>query len=122
MSVMLKKHLSLVDRVDPLADLKKLDITVFLEKQQVENRNMVRDDIERHRLLAIRRENKDWAKVNDKKSWQQFRDVRIRALRKSLGTFPKLNKKINLHVSSQLETRQQLHQLTAELVHDCVEH
>jgi dienelactone hydrolase len=47
-----------------------------------------REDLRKQIRAANDRENKAWRAVSSKAEWEKFRDVRIAALRKSLGRFP----------------------------------
>ena len=65
--------------------LQQLDTHVLNADEREQYDGMIARDIERRRLLAISRENKAWADVNTREDWEAYRDVRLGALRKSLG-------------------------------------
>jgi len=65
--------------------LRGLDVSVFSESDRKQYSSMVSGDIERRRLLAIKRENEAWSRVKTRADWEQFRNQRLDALRKSLG-------------------------------------
>src|SRR3954469_779813 len=44
-----------------------------------------------------------WAKVQTKADWEKFRDTRIAALRKSLGTFPEVPRSVRVETTKTIE-------------------
>jgi hypothetical protein len=52
---------------------------------------------------ANQRDREAWAKINSKADWEKFRDVRISALRESLGTWPPVPKEVPVRVTKTVE-------------------
>ncbi len=52
---------------------------------------------------ANERETRAWREVKTRADWERFRDVRIQALRESLGTFPPAPKDVKVRVVRELE-------------------
>src|SRR5262245_23573147 len=52
---------------------------------------------------ANRRDRGAWAKVQTKADWEKFRDERIAALRKSLGTFPEVPRTVRVETTKTIE-------------------
>ncbi|HEX3149222.1 MAG TPA: acetylxylan esterase, partial [Gemmataceae bacterium] len=52
---------------------------------------------------ANTRDREAWSKINSKAEWEKFRDERIMALRKSLGTFPETPKSVPMRVTKTIE-------------------
>ncbi len=73
---------------DLATTLREADTRVLTDDERETYQGMVARDIERRRLLAIKRENEAWHEVQTRDDWEGFRDQRIGALRKSLGQFP----------------------------------
>ncbi len=49
---------------------------------------MLSQDVRRRRVAATERETEAWSNIRTRDEWEQFRVVRLRALRESLGVFP----------------------------------
>jgi dienelactone hydrolase len=85
--------------------LRQVDSRV-LSSQALDGLNpgrMLADDARARRDTVNRRESRAWNEVNDRAGWERFRDVRIRALRESLGTFPAPPKDLKVRVTRTLE-------------------
>jgi Acetyl xylan esterase (AXE1) len=54
---------------------------------------------------AHARDRAAWGKINTKADWEKFRDQRIAALRKSLGTFPDTPKSVPTRVTKTIEAK-----------------
>jgi dienelactone hydrolase len=52
---------------------------------------------------ANERETRTWREVKTRADWEQYRDVRIQALRDSLGTFPTAPREVKVRVVQELE-------------------
>src|SRR5262245_3243523 len=52
---------------------------------------------------ANARDRAAWAKINSKADWEKFRDERIAALRKSLGTFPEVPRFMRMKTARTIE-------------------
>ena len=52
---------------------------------------------------ANRRDREAWAKIQSKADWEKFRDARIAALRKSLGTFPEVPRAVRVETTRTIE-------------------
>jgi dienelactone hydrolase len=61
---------------------------------------MVQKQQRRRAEEAILAERSAWEKVNTRQGWEQFRDVRLQALRESLGPFPAERPPLDVRVSS----------------------
>jgi cephalosporin-C deacetylase-like acetyl esterase len=66
--------------------------------QRDELRRMLSTDIRNRRRKANLADVEAWRKITTVKQWEAFRDVRIAALKKSLGTFPDPPKDLKLRV------------------------
>ncbi|MHC4143532.1 MAG: acetylxylan esterase [Planctomycetota bacterium] len=88
---------------DMAATLRDLDMTVLSDDERQELAGMISRDIERRRLLAIQRENTTWSKVKSREDWERFRDLRLNALRESLGQFPPPPKDLNIEATGRIE-------------------
>ncbi|GIW92409.1 MAG: hypothetical protein KatS3mg110_0450 [Pirellulaceae bacterium] len=80
--------------------LAKIDPVVFPEahpaKQAVPA--MCWEDVQRRLRLAAQRENTAWRSIRGVSDWETFRDQRIVALRKSLGSWPDMPRAPRFHV------------------------
>jgi dienelactone hydrolase len=73
---------------DSLADtLKQLDASVLPagDEKAKQLATMLGDDIRARRSAANQRETKLWREIKNRTDWERFRDVRLQALRDSLG-------------------------------------
>jgi len=70
------------------SQLVALDARVLTPEESTTASDMLRQDMWARLLAANDRENAAWAKVGSKEQWERFRDVRLEALRRSLGTAP----------------------------------
>jgi dienelactone hydrolase len=72
------------------AQLRGLDGNVFPrdDDSAKERAQMLARDVRDRLQAASVRENRAWQQVNDRASWEKFRNVRLRALRASLAQFP----------------------------------
>lgn len=61
------------------------------------------DDVQQRTVEAGERETSSWKTLKSKADWEKFRDVRIKALRDSLGPFPEAPHGLNLRVTRTLE-------------------
>src|SRR5262249_46617119 len=68
------------------------------------NQSRMLADNARQRLQAINlRENEAWEKLTGRAGWEQFRDVRLKALRAALGEFPALPRQLKVQTTGTLE-------------------
>src|SRR5262249_45826661 len=85
--------------------LRSLDGNVYPsddDRVKDRERRLARDS--RGRLAAARvRENRAWRPVKGRASWERFRDVRLHALRASLGQFPTPPAYLRVRVTRTLE-------------------
>lgn len=65
-------------------------------------RRILADDVQRQTVEAGERETREWKSLKSKDDWETFRDVRIKALRVSLGPFPEVRRDLNLRVTRTL--------------------
>ena len=74
------------------ADFKDVDPNVFPkdDPRAKDLPKMVWNDAQRRMKEANLRESKAFAAVTTKAQWEKFRDIRIQALRESLGPFPEV--------------------------------
>jgi dienelactone hydrolase len=68
------------------------------KKQRDELRRMLSTDVRTRRRKANLADVEGWRKIKTVKQWEAFRDARIAALKKSLGTFPSPPKDLKLRV------------------------
>lgn len=66
-------------------------------------RGMVAADARDRLLEANQRDRKEWQEVKGREAWEAFRDVRIKALRESLGTFPEPPADLHVRVTRTLD-------------------
>jgi cephalosporin-C deacetylase-like acetyl esterase len=59
---------------------------------------MLSRDATKRRTAVNERDLKAWEAIKTKADWEKFRDVRVKALRESLGTFPAEGKKVEIRV------------------------
>ncbi len=83
--------------------LRELETKVLSDEEREAYSGMLARDIERRRLLAIKRENEAWYKVKTREDWEQFRDLRISSLRKSLGQFPLPPENLKVETTGRIE-------------------
>ncbi len=82
------------------ARLRALDATVLPKKAEPER--LLGRDV-RARLQAVNdRESAAWRALDGKAAWEKYRDVRVRALRASLGTFP-IPKDLKVRVTGKIK-------------------
>lgn len=98
--ILLVPHTGAAELPDLLRDL---NAAVLTEDEREAYDNMVRRDIERRRLIAIRRENEAWSQVDSREEWEQFCDRRIDALRASLGQFPPVPQDLHVRTTGVIE-------------------
>jgi len=70
----------------PPSPLARIDSRVLTEAESAGAGRMVRAEIRARTRLANLREDRAWAKVKSVADWERFRDARLAALRRSLGT------------------------------------
>jgi cephalosporin-C deacetylase-like acetyl esterase len=87
------------------ADFKDIDPNVFAkdDPRAKDMPKMVWNDVQRRMKEANLRESKAFAEVKTKEQWEAHRDVRIKALRDSLGTFPDVPKNMRIVVTKKLD-------------------
>jgi dienelactone hydrolase len=89
-----------------LADqLRRLDSTVIApadERAKALPSMLARDARVRRRAAAVR-ENAAWQAVRTRADWEAFRDIRLKALRASLGHFPPPPKDLKVRVTRRLD-------------------
>jgi len=69
-------------------DVAALEGNIFTAEERTRWASMIADDVDARVRAANRRDSQEWAAVESKDDWLRFRDVRVRALRDSLGTPP----------------------------------
>lgn len=90
---------------DLAAQVKRFDARVFPgeDDQRPQLASMLSRDVRMRRDAANRRESAAWSKIGTRAEWELFRDVRIQALRESLGQFPPAPKDLHIRVTRSLE-------------------
>src|SRR5438105_2172941 len=87
-----------------LADeLRALDSTVLRGDEAKEASSLLQADARARRDAANLRESKAWREIHTRADWEKYRDSRLQALRRSLGTFPDPPNKLNVHVTGKLQ-------------------
>ena len=97
--------LSLASVACVAADFKDVDPTVFPkdDPRAKDLPKMMSADARKRMQEANERESKAFAAVTTKADWEKYRDVRIKALRASLGTFPDAPKDMKVKVTREIE-------------------
>ncbi len=95
-------------RADQPADalarhLRDLDATVLPAKDRDKLARMLSQDVRARIMAANQRETAAWEAVAGRADWERFRDVRIEALRRSLGQFPPAPRDLKVHVTRTLK-------------------
>lgn len=72
---------------DNVARIRAICPHVYAPEEYGRGRELWRADVERLTGVAARREDELWAQVRTVADWERFRDIRIAALRESLGGF-----------------------------------
>ena len=87
------------------ADFKDVDPNVFPkdDPRSKDLPKMMSADARKRMQEANERESKAFAKVTTKEQWEKYRDVRIKALRESLGTWPEAPKDMKVKVTREIE-------------------
>src|SRR5438093_2857262 len=84
--------------------LRGLDATVIpadtAEGKQLSE--MLSRNVQARFRAANRRSTEDWHRLSTRADWEQFRDPRLRALRASLGQFPKPPSDLKVHVTRRI--------------------
>ena len=90
---------------DLAAQIKQFDAHVFSAdgEQRQQLASMLARDVRMRRDAANRRESAAWQKIETRPEWEQFRAVRIQALRESLGQFPQASQDPRVRVTQSLE-------------------
>jgi dienelactone hydrolase len=70
------------------AAVKKIDPHVVPEDQREALRSMLGRSLREQIAAANRKSSAEWTKITSREEWERFRDEKIAALRKSLGTLP----------------------------------
>jgi dienelactone hydrolase len=82
------------------AKLRELDTTVLPKDGALgKPSEMLAKDARARRGAANRSETENWKKIHSKAEWESYRDQRIKALKDSLGHFPEVPAKIEVHVN-----------------------
>jgi cephalosporin-C deacetylase-like acetyl esterase len=85
------------------AQLRDLGGAVFPAERGKELSRTLPRDVQTRLRAANLRENQAWQKVQTRADWEQYRDIRLQALRASLGRFPSAPKELKVRIASQLE-------------------
>jgi dienelactone hydrolase len=87
------------------ADFRDVDPNVFPadNPRAKDLPKMLANDVKRRMQEASLRESKAFAALTTKAEWEKFRDVRIKALKDSLGEFPPAPKEMRIKVTRELE-------------------
>jgi cephalosporin-C deacetylase-like acetyl esterase len=90
---------------DLAAQLRDLDANIFPPDDAAvkELPRMLARDVRSRMQAANLRENQAWQAVKTRADWEQFRDVRLQALREALGRFPPVPKALKVRVTRTLE-------------------
>src|SRR5262249_24477880 len=64
---------------------------------------MMSRDVRRRLQVANQRETKAWRERHNRADWERFRDVRLKALRASLGQFSPTPRNLNVRVTGTLQ-------------------
>jgi dienelactone hydrolase len=90
---------------DLATQLRRLDIRAFPPEGDPAGKlpRMLADDVRARVQAANLRENKSWEAVKTRTDWERYRDLRLQALRESLGTFPTANSEPKVLVTRKLE-------------------
>src|SRR5205807_2256405 len=89
---------------DLAARLRAFDATVVTaDAGKKDLAQMLSRDIRARRDAANQRETMAWEAVRTREDWERFRDVRIQALRASLGYYPPVPKDLKVRVTRTLE-------------------
>jgi cephalosporin-C deacetylase-like acetyl esterase len=94
------------DGAKGLADaLRALDGNVLPREgeREKEQRQMVPRDVRTRMQAANQEDSKAWQQVKGRADWEKFRDVRLEALRASLGQFPKGPADLHVRITRTLE-------------------
>lgn len=81
------------------AELRDLQANVLPATAQEQLRGMLDDDLRARLRAANQRESEAWAKVQSQADWERFRERRMEALRRSLGTFPPAPESLDVEVT-----------------------
>lgn len=86
---------------DSTIALRDLSTTVLMPGSEParDAAQMLSRDARRRRLEADQREREAWRTVQTRAAWERFRDVRLAALRASLGTFPEPPRDLKVRVT-----------------------
>ena len=84
------------------AVVKRIDPHVVAENEREALRSMMGRALREQISAANRRSSTEWAKITSREEWERFRDAKIAALRKSLGTLPDRPAKPRLLVTREL--------------------
>jgi cephalosporin-C deacetylase-like acetyl esterase len=87
---------------DMVKVLAAVDSDVFSADERARRASMLSDDADARLREANRRDARQWANVRSKADWEKFRDVRLQALRASLGTFPLPPKTLRVEATATL--------------------
>jgi len=91
-------------RVATLSEtLKSVDSQVVPSDQRDEMQSMVRLNLRRRLQEVNDRSREQWTKIDNRQQWGAFRNARIAALQRSLGSFPEPPKRVNLRVTGKLD-------------------
>src|ERR1051326_1588801 len=93
----------LVARADLADDLRGLNATVLKGDEAKEAATLLQSDARARRNAANARESEAWGKIDSRADWEKYRDERLEALQKSLGTFPDPPAKLNVRVTGKLD-------------------
>jgi hypothetical protein len=95
---------ALAQSTDELARrLADLNPNVLSAQQKRETVGMIQRDIRRRRADANAQNRPEWNAIESREDWEAYRDVRLKRLKQSLGTFPARPETLISHVTSVVE-------------------
>ena len=80
--------------------LRKLDANVVAAAERDAFASQVRDQLQQRIRTANQRSTDEWRQIKTRDDWEQFRKLKLDALKKSLGTWPEPPKSVSVRVAS----------------------
>jgi cephalosporin-C deacetylase-like acetyl esterase len=93
------------DSKDLAGQLRELDAAVLPGRGEEARQlgQMLARDVRARRQAANERETRSWKHITTRAEWECYRDVRLQALRASLGTFPEVPRDLKVRVTGTLQ-------------------
>jgi cephalosporin-C deacetylase-like acetyl esterase len=88
---------------DLAEEIRGMESAVLKGDEAKDAAKLLQADARARRDAVNARESEAWTKIRSRADWEKYRDVRLDALRKSLGTFPDPPGKLNVRITGKID-------------------